>query len=96
MQQRQRSVTPPSFRQSWPVAALEAALSVLVVSASAWYAVARVGALSEWLDTLAPTWRGVVTLTTMLVAGGLLAHAFGRAEDAIHGWRRGRLEIGSG
>lgn len=80
---------------SWPVAAAEAALSALIVLATAWYSVTHLGGVSGWLESLAPAWRGLITLATVLLAGGLLARAFARAEDAVRAWRRAHLS-GSG
>lgn len=94
---RRRAATPGAddTRSSWPVAAVEAAFSAAAVVATAWYSVTHLGGVADWLQSLAPTWRGLITLATMLLAGGLLALALARTEDAVRGWRRAHAS-GSG
>jgi len=78
----------PGLRGSWTVATAEALLSGVAVLWTAWYAVAHSDDLDDRLEAFAPALEGLLTLVTVLAAGGLLAHAFGRAEDAVRGWRR--------
>lgn len=83
-------------RRGWAAAAAEAVVSLAIVVATAWYSVARSDDLDEWLADFAPAWAGLLTLAVVLVAGGLLAHAFGRAEDAVQGWRQAhQVDLGA-
>jgi len=78
-------------KRNWVVAAVEAVVAAVSVCVVVWYAVARAGELDERLAQVGATWVGLITVAIVLSAGGLLAFAFGRAEDAVRG-RRAALD----
>lgn len=88
MAARRAESTRPGWRSGWVAALGEAVVSAAVVVGIAWYAVAHTDSVYQHLQALAPGWRGLATLAIMWTAGGLLARAFGRAEDAMRA-RRG-------
>ncbi|MGD9496646.1 MAG: hypothetical protein AB7Y46_10110 [Armatimonadota bacterium] len=67
--------------------AVEAACAMGAVVAMAWYTVARVEEFRERIEQVDPGWAGLVTVALLLTAGGLLAFAFDRTEDAVEHWR---------
>ncbi len=77
------------MKRGWVVEALEAASAVGAVCLMAWYAIARAAEFDERMAQADAGWIGLITIVVMLVAGGLLAFAFNRAEDVAQRWRHG-------
>ncbi len=76
------------LRKGELVAGLEALSAAATVALMAWYAVARAPELAARLGRLDDITVGLVTVIVVLTAGGLLAFAFARAEDAMELARR--------
>jgi len=74
-------------KRNWVVSAAQAVVAAACVCVMVWYAVARTQELDERLAEAGATGVGLITVAIVLSAGGLLAFAFGRAEDALRGRR---------
>jgi len=74
-------------KRNWVVSTVEAVVAAVTVCVMVWYALARTEELDEQMAGAGPTWAGLITVVIVLSAGGLLAFAFGRAEDAVRGRR---------
>lgn len=75
------------------VATVEALATAGTVAAMAWYAVARNGELAERLQRFDRGGVGLVVMCTVLLAGALLAFAFGKAEEAVVVLRQARKDV---
>ncbi|MGC9316815.1 MAG: hypothetical protein ACP5KN_02120 [Armatimonadota bacterium] len=68
------------------VAVIEALAAAGTVGAMAWYTMAQYSEFSSRIRAYDESGVGLITILAVLAAGGLLAFAFSKVEEAIEAW----------